>query len=67
MFASVLRKYISDLVLMIVLSIPSVLAVPPAVLFLGRSASEEEEVAVLVNKAKAATKNYNAVVDTTRR
>ena len=67
MFASVLRKYISDLVLMIVLSIPSALAVPPAVLFLGRSASEEEEVSVLVNKAKTAAKNYNAVVNRTRR
>ena len=60
MFASVLRKDVSDLVLMIALSIPSALALLPAFLFLGRTV---EEVTVLENKAVA--NNYNTVVDTT--
>ena len=60
MFASVLRKHVSDLVLMTVLSIPSALALLPAILFLGRT---EEDVTVLENKVVA--NNYNTVVDTT--
>ena len=64
MFASVLPKHISDMVLMIVLSIPSALTLLPAVLFLGRTEEDEEEkggdkeeeedeVIVLDNKAAA--------------
>ena len=61
LFASVLRKHLSDLVLMIILSIPSALALLPAIFFLGGE-KEEEKSTVLENKS--ATNNYNSVVET---
>ncbi|KAL5268931.1 hypothetical protein ACHWQZ_G002685 [Mnemiopsis leidyi] len=61
LFASVLRKHLSDIVLMIILSIPSALALLPAIFFLGGREGEEQST-VLENKSAA--NNYNSVVET---
>jgi hypothetical protein len=56
LFASVLRKHISDIVLMIVLSVPSALALLPAIFFMGRS-EKEEQITVLENTAAENSRN----------
>ena len=61
LFASVLRKHLSDIVLMIILSVPSALALLPAIFFLGGREGEEQST-VLENKSAA--NNYNSVVET---
>ncbi|XP_063683726.1 uncharacterized protein LOC134818210 isoform X2 [Bolinopsis microptera] len=60
LFASVLRKHISDLILMLVLSLPSALALFPTLYFLGRSTKKEEEITVLSNRAS----KYDSVEET---
>ena len=61
LFASVLRKHISDIVLMTILSVPSALALLPTIFVLGKS-EREEQITMLENTT--ATKSYHSVAET---